>query len=52
MQVSRAIKQAARAVQAKGAAGLQAASVECDNGGAAHITKRWRKQNQQVSTKN
>lgn len=38
MQVSRAIKQAARAVQAKGAAGLQAASVECDNGGAAHIT--------------
>jgi len=38
MKVTRAINQAARAVQAKGAAGLQAASVECDNGGAAHIT--------------
>jgi ubiquinol-cytochrome c reductase core subunit 2 len=38
MKLTRAINQAARAVQAKGAAGLQAASVECDNGGAAHIT--------------
>lgn len=38
MELTRTINQAARAVQAKGAAGLQAASVECDNGGAAHIT--------------
>lgn len=38
MKLTRTINQAARAVQAKGAAGLQAASVECDNGGAAHIT--------------
>jgi ubiquinol-cytochrome c reductase core subunit 2 len=38
MKLTRTINQAARAVQAKGAAGLQAASVDCDNGGAAHIT--------------
>ena len=48
MKLTRAINQAARAVQAKGAAGLQAASVECDNGGAAHITEKSAKKSKNV----